>query len=81
MGIIATLKIVTSVNTVGRATVVRPGHRESLTAIEGINSYSKAVVGWNFPAEDLPTSLLISAPHGRYEGYDFSPPSNSPYCQ
>ena len=44
MGIIATSKVVTSSDIIGRATVVQPGNREWTTAIEGINAS-----GWAIP--------------------------------
>jgi hypothetical protein len=44
MGVIATSKVVTSSETIGRATVVQPGNREWVTVIEGINAS-----GWVIP--------------------------------
>jgi hypothetical protein len=44
MGVIATSKVVTSSDTVGRATVIQPGNWEWTTAIEGINAS-----GWVIP--------------------------------
>jgi hypothetical protein len=44
IGIIATSKVVTSSDTIGRATVVQPGNREWMTAIEAINTS-----GWAIP--------------------------------
>jgi hypothetical protein len=44
MGVIATSKVVTSSDTIGRATTVQPGNREWTTAIEGINA-----LGWAIP--------------------------------
>ena len=44
MGVAATSKVVTSSDTIGRATVVQPGNREWTTAIEGINA-----AGWAIP--------------------------------
>jgi hypothetical protein len=38
MGVAATSKVVTSSDTVGRATVVQPGNRDWVTAIECINA-------------------------------------------
>ena len=44
MGVVATSKVVTSSDTIGRATVIQPGNREWTTAIEGINAS-----GWAIP--------------------------------
>lgn len=44
MGIAATLKVVTSSDTIGRAINVQPGNRDWVTAIEGINAS-----GWSIP--------------------------------
>lgn len=44
MGIAATSKVVTSANTIGRATTVQPGNREWVTTIECINAS-----GWHLP--------------------------------
>jgi hypothetical protein len=44
MGVALTSKVVTSADTVGRATVVQPGNREWVTAIECINAS-----GWRLP--------------------------------
>jgi len=44
MGVAATSKVVTSADTIGRATVVQPGNREWVTAIECINAS-----GWCLP--------------------------------
>jgi hypothetical protein len=44
MGVIATCKVVTSADTIGRATTVQPGNREWTTAIEGVNA-----LGWAIP--------------------------------
>jgi DDE superfamily endonuclease len=44
MGLIATVKVVTSSDTIGRATTIQPGNREWVTAIEGINA-----TGWAIP--------------------------------
>jgi hypothetical protein len=44
MGVASTSKVVTSSDTVGRATVVQPGNREWVTTIECINA-----LGWSLP--------------------------------
>ena len=44
MGVAATSKVVTSADTIGRATVIQPGNREWVTAIECINAS-----GWSLP--------------------------------
>jgi hypothetical protein len=44
MGLIATTKVVTSSDTIGRATAIQPGNREWVTVIEGINA-----TGWAIP--------------------------------
>lgn len=44
MGVTLTSKVVTSADTIGRATVVQPGNREWVTAIECINAS-----GWCLP--------------------------------
>jgi hypothetical protein len=44
MGVAATSKVVTSSDTIGRATVVQPGNREWVTTIECINAS-----GWRLP--------------------------------
>jgi hypothetical protein len=44
MGVAATSKVVTSADTIGRATVIQPGNREWVTAIECINAS-----GWCLP--------------------------------
>jgi hypothetical protein len=44
MGVIATCKVVTSANTIGRATTIQPGNREWVTAIKGVNAQ-----GWAIP--------------------------------
>jgi hypothetical protein len=44
MGVASTSKVVTSSDTVGRATVVQPGNREWVTTIECINA-----LGWSIP--------------------------------
>lgn len=44
MGMVATSKVVTSSDTIGRAVVVQPGNREWTTTIEGINAS-----GWAIP--------------------------------
>ncbi|KAJ8104468.1 hypothetical protein OPT61_g10741 [Boeremia exigua] len=44
MGVAATSKVVTSADTIGRATAVQPGNREWVTAIECINAS-----GWSLP--------------------------------
>ena len=44
MGVAATLKVVTSSDTVGRAVVGQPGNRDWVTTIEGINAS-----GWAIP--------------------------------
>ena len=44
MGVASTSKVVTSSNTIGRATVVQPGNREWVTTIECVNAS-----GWSIP--------------------------------
>jgi hypothetical protein len=44
MGVAATSKVVTSADTIGRATVIQPGNREWVTAIECVNAS-----GWCLP--------------------------------
>jgi hypothetical protein len=44
MGVAGTSKVVTSVDTIGRATVIHPGNREWVTVIECINAS-----GWSLP--------------------------------
>jgi hypothetical protein len=72
MGVAATSKVITSADTIGRATVVQPGNREWLTAIECINAS-----GWCLPPflilagklhqaswyEDLPPDWAIALSH------------------
>ena len=52
MGVAATSKVVTSADTIGRATVVQPGNREWVTAIECINAS-----GWY---KDLPPDWTVA---------------------
>lgn len=54
MGIAATLKVVTSSETVGRAVTIQPGDREWVTAIECINPS-----GWSIP----PFIILLGKLH------------------
>jgi hypothetical protein len=44
IGVAATSKVVTSANTIGRATTVQPGNREWVTTIECIDAS-----GWRLP--------------------------------
>jgi hypothetical protein len=44
MGVASTSKVVTSSDTIGRATVIQPGDREWVTAIEAVNAS-----GWRLP--------------------------------
>ena len=69
MGIIATSKVITSSDTIGRATVIQPGNREWVTAIEGINSSGYTIPPYMILAgkvhqsnwyKDLPADWMIS---------------------
>ena len=44
MGVAATLKVVISSDTIGRAVAIQPGNCEWVTAIEGVNA-----TGWVIP--------------------------------
>ena len=44
MGIAATLKVVISLDTIGRAVTIQPGNQEWTTVIEGVNA-----IGWAIP--------------------------------
>jgi hypothetical protein len=54
IGVAATSKVVTSVNTISQATVIHPGNREWVTAIECINAS-----GWSL----LPFMILAGKLH------------------
>jgi len=64
MGVAATSKVVTSSDTVGRATAVQPGNREWVTAIECINAS-----GWC-----LPPFVILSGKQHQASWYHHLPP-------
>ena len=54
MGVAATLKVVTSLDTVGRAVLIQLGNYEQVTAIKGVNA-----AGWVIP----PFIILVGKVH------------------